>query len=49
MKKSRKIVIIDIYKASKTSQNHQKLIIAGDFNATTGVAKYKSNFDGKRK
>ena len=38
----------DIYKASKTSQNHQKLIIAGDFNATTGVAKHKSNFDGKK-
>ena len=37
-----------IYKASKTSQNHQKLIITGDFNATTGVAKYKSNFDGKK-
>ena len=37
----------DIYKASKTSQNHQKLIITGDFNATEGVAKYKSNFDGK--
>ena len=38
----------DIYKASKTSQNHQKLIVEGDFNATTGVAKYKGNFDGKK-
>ena len=26
----------------------KSLIIAGDFNATTGVAKYKSNFDEKK-
>ncbi len=34
----------DLKKASKKQQKHQKLIIAGDFNATTDVAKFKSNF-----
>ena len=38
----------DVTKASQTSHKHQKLIIAGDFNASTGVTRYKSNFDGKR-
>ena len=38
----------DVKKASKTIDKHQKLLIAGDFNASTGVARYKSNFDGKR-
>ena len=36
----------DLKKASKKQQKHQKLIIAGDFNATTDVAKFKSNFSG---
>eukprot|EP00111_Clytia_hemisphaerica_P003421 TCONS_00009779-protein len=36
----------DLKKASKKQQKHQKLIIAGDFNATTNVAKFKSNFSG---
>lgn len=38
----------DIKKASKTNNKNQKLIVAGDFNATTEVAKYKSNFNGKK-
>lgn len=38
----------DINKASKTCNKYQKLVVAGDFNATTGVAKFKSNFDGRK-
>ena len=30
----------DLNKASKTCNKHQKLIVAGELNATTGVAKY---------
>lgn len=36
----------DFKKASKKQHKHQKLEIAGDFNATTGVAKYESNYNG---
>ena len=36
----------DVKKASKKQNKHQKLIIAGDFNATTGISKFKCNFDG---
>ena len=36
----------DLKKASKKQHKHQKLLIAGDFNATTDVAKYKSNYNG---
>ena len=38
----------DLKKASKKHHKHQKLIIAGDFNATTDVAKYKSNYNGNK-
>ena len=30
----------DLNKASKACNKHQKLIVAGELNATTGVAKY---------
>ena len=36
----------DLKKVSKKQHKHQKTIIAGTFNATTGVARYKSNFNG---
>jgi exonuclease III len=32
--------------ACTKNQKHQKLIILGDFNATTSIAKYKSCYDG---
>ena len=35
-------------KAITKSYKNQKLIIAGDFNATTSVANHKCNFDGKK-
>ena len=38
----------DLTKACHVSSKHQKLLIGGDFNATTDIAKYKSNFDGKK-
>ena len=38
----------DLTKACQTNSKHQKLLIGGDFNATTDIAKYKSNFDGKK-
>ena len=38
----------DLTKACLTNCKHQKLLVAGDFNATTDVARYKSNFDGKK-
>lgn len=38
----------DLNKACQTNNKHQKLLVAGDFNATTEVARYKSNFDGRK-
>ena len=38
----------DIYKASKTSQNHQKLIITGDFNATQGLLNIKATLTERK-
>ena len=38
----------DLKKACQKNNKHQKLLVAGDFNATTEVARYKSNFDGKK-
>ena len=46
-KEQKRKFYFDLNKASKTCNEHQKLIVAGDLNATTGEAKYKSNFDGK--
>ena len=36
----------DLKKASKKQHKHKKVVIAGDFNATTSVAKYKSSYNG---
>ena len=34
-------------KAAVTTEKHQKLIVVGDFNATTSIAKYRCSYDGK--
>ena len=36
----------DLTRACSTNHKHQKLLVAGDFNATTDVARYKCNCDG---
>jgi len=37
---------LDLTKACQTNDKHQKLLVSGDFNATTDVVRRKSNFDG---
>ena len=34
-------------KACVKSEKHQKLLVVGDFNATTSIARYKSCYDGR--
>lgn len=35
-------------KATQKTQKHQKLIVLGDFNATTSISKHRCFFDGKK-
>ena len=35
-------------KAAVKTQKHQKLIVTGDFNATTSIAKHRCFFEGKK-
>ena len=38
----------NLKKAIAKTEKHQKLVIGGDFNTTTSIGRYKSNFDGKK-
>ena len=46
--KQKQLFYSQLRKAAVKTQKHQKLIVTGDFNATTSIAKHRCFFDGKK-